>query len=117
MEDCIAEGKLLDENDLKILSDKAYAMCAAIVRSGNESADQEQLFRHRRHGQRLLNKWCLNLLSFLMLEGSGQRPQVYRQLVVSEPEEMTGWRHGEVSLRTSLEKTPRSQECPDVLFQ
>jgi hypothetical protein len=116
MEDRIAEGKLLDENDLRLLADKAYSMCAAIVRSGNESADPEQLFRHRRHGQSLLNKWCLNLLAFLMLEGSGQRPQVYRQLVVPDPDEMTGWRHGEVSLRTSLEKTPRSQECPAVLF-
>jgi hypothetical protein len=116
IEDRIAAGKLLDEKDMKEFADRAYAKCAAILRSAREISEPGSMFRHRRYGEKLLSKWCMNLLSFLLMEGGGQRPQVYRQLIVPEPAEIAEWNTKEVSLRTSLEKTPRSHECPAVLF-
>jgi hypothetical protein len=100
---------------MKEFADRAYAKCAAILRSGRETTEPESMFRHRRHGETLLNKWCMNLLSFLLMDGGGQQPQVYRHLIVPEPAEIAEWGTKEVSLRTSLEKNSQEPGMPSCL--
>ena len=114
-----AAGKLLVEGDMDVFAERAYAACRGILKSAKECKPATELFLSRPSGPTLINKWCINLLSYLMMVGNGQRPQVYRLLILPTPEQMRSWVEDadkEVSLRTLLEKTPRSMECPAVLF-
>jgi hypothetical protein len=114
-----AAGKLLDEGDMDLFAERAYTACRGIIKSAKECKPARDVFQSSQSGCSLINKWCINLLSFLMMVGNGQRPQVYRLLLLPTPEQMRSWVVGadrEVSLRTLLEKTPRSMECPGVLF-
>jgi hypothetical protein len=55
---------------------------------------------------------------YLMFVAEGQRPQAFRSLVVPEETELSAWRRKgqrvKVVIHVSLEKTPRSRECPAV---
>jgi hypothetical protein len=113
-----AAGKLLNEGDMDAFAERAYEACRGILKSAKQCRPAKELFTRGLGGPALTNKWCLNLLSFLRMVGNGQRPQVYRQLLLPTPEQMNSWTNAEkdVSLRAFLEKTPRSMECPAVLF-
>jgi hypothetical protein len=114
-----AAGKLLDESDMDSFAERAYAACRGILKSAKECKPARDLFTSSPSGSSLISKWCINFLSFLMMVGNGQRPQVYRMLLLPTPEQMRSWMEDsgrEVSLRTLLEKTPRNMECPAVLF-
>lgn len=69
----------------------------------------------------LLSKWCINLLSLVMLQAGGQRPQVFWQLQIPTMEEMMDFENlaeGKryLSLRTVVEKRQRDPNFPDVIL-
>jgi hypothetical protein len=118
LEDREAAGKMMSEYDMEQFAEKSYQDALGVLRTAREFPAPTDLFRKPRTGIMLINKWCVNLTVLLMMTGNGQRPQVYRQLIVPAPELINSWGKAgmEVSLRTFLEKTPRNMECPGVLF-
>jgi hypothetical protein len=121
LEGKMACGKLLEEKDMNAFEDIAYKKCRDLVRSATEClGGAAELFGDTRAGQQRLNKWALNFMVYLMFVAGGQRPQVFRSLVVPEETELSAWRRdgkrAEVALHVPLEKTPRSRECPAVQF-
>lgn len=68
-----------------------------------------------------MSKWRINLLSFLALQGGGQRPQAHSQLQLPRAEELddlssTAGVEGAFELQTAVEKTPRALDSPSVIF-
>lgn len=121
LDEKMACGKLLTEEDMKEFEKMALSKCVEVLESALESgSDPADLFRNRMRGQKLLDKWCLNFMVFLLFAGAGQRPQVFRSLLVPEEDVIQRWRRGgtnvEVALCAPFDKTLRAQECPAVMF-
>jgi len=69
------------------------------------------------YAERVLKKWCLNFLVFLILQGGGQRPQVYACIKAPELTDlvrMDGQQrtNGHFSLITGTEKRARPSSAP-----
>lgn len=69
------------------------------------------------HGEKLLQKWCLNLMVFLIFKGGGQRPQVYacvkcpgidRLAIMEDHAKSSGY----FTMVTGTEKRPRPKSAP-----
>jgi hypothetical protein len=93
--------------------------CRDLVRNATEYlGGAAELFGYNRAGQQRLNKWALKFMIYSMFVAGGQRPQVFRSLVVPEETELFAWQRqnqrAEISLHVPLENTPRSRECPAV---
>ena len=70
---------------------------------------------------KIVQKWCMNFLSTMMLHGGGQRPQVMSMIEAPKKIDLVDLRNmvkesGVFSLRVSYEKRIRSVDLPHVLF-
>lgn len=69
------------------------------------------------HAEKLLKKWCLNLLVLLIFQGGGQRPQVYACVKCPALDrlatmEADGSETGYFTMVTGTEKRPRPVSAP-----
>lgn len=69
------------------------------------------------HADKILQKWCLNLLVLLILKGGGQRPQVYACVKCPELAGLIIMENqckevGHFTLVTGTEKRPRPRNAP-----
>jgi hypothetical protein len=122
LEEKFSRGKMLEEKDVASFEKIAFEKCKGILRTAQGCpGGGAELFARPHVGDKMLKKWCLNMMVYLMFTGGGQRPQVFRMLLVPEEDEIAEWfahrrNNDTISLRTPFEKTPRSQECPVVGF-
>lgn len=70
--------------------------------------------------QGLIRKWFINFLLLFIFAAGGQRPQVYAKLQTPTPEELRDMKESVrkndyFELRTSMEKTQRSLDMPNVV--
>eukprot|EP00172_Hildenbrandia_rubra_P004469 Plantae.Rhodophyta-Hildenbrandia_rubra.ctg911.p1 GENE.Plantae.Rhodophyta-Hildenbrandia_rubra.ctg911~~Plantae.Rhodophyta-Hildenbrandia_rubra.ctg911.p1 ORF type:complete len:636 (+),score=82.20 Plantae.Rhodophyta-Hildenbrandia_rubra.ctg911:3961-5868(+) len=120
----VARGEFLAPADFATSSKTAKDCMDGIMRSYERKAGElgrERAGRWVGRKKDLINKWSINLISFLILQGGGQRPQVCSQLQLPGPEELTEMKvsadkEGVFELRTVLEKTPRALDCSNALF-
>jgi hypothetical protein len=115
------KGKMLEESDMEAFQKVARDKCIGVMTAAYENTGGiSELFTRSHVGSRMLDKWALNFMVYLLFASSGQRPQVFSSLLVPETEVMAGWRRqprgAPVGLRAQMEKTPRAQECPAVQF-
>ena len=71
--------------------------------------------------QKLLQKWCVNLIGLLILTGGGQRPQVFSQLQLPLERafprlKLRAEKMQYFEMSTVIEKTRRALDMPNVVF-
>ena len=121
----LERGDFLTPEDFARLSEKAVGALEGIVSSFRQEASDSGWSAASRllaRSKELKRKWCVNLIASMILNGGGQRPQVFCQLQLPhsdrEMEEMKKMakEEGYFQLRTVLEKTTRSSDLPSAVF-
>lgn len=121
LEDRIARAVILFPKDFARLNHVAFGKLVGVMKEYQKKAlevEPSELPRFLTE-RSLLNLFCINFQAVLMLNGGGQRPQVYAELLVPESSELRAildCRDNFFELKTVHEKTGRSPNMPHVLF-
>ena len=122
LEDRVAEGTVFLEEDFrrcfKIVKLELDGIIA-FYESAKNSEGIEQAAA-KLDSKEIIRKWSMNLLLMLIFAAAGQRPQVYTSLQCPDDSELTDMQDQAsrihfFEMRTTIEKTKRKLDFPNVL--
>jgi hypothetical protein len=116
MDQRMAQGKHVVHSDYLRFMNIARTECASLERNLRQKYKEnvQGMLSSSREWKEIVDKWCINILVYIMFAAHGQRTQVYRYMLVPSQEHIEGWKT-QVSIPVLWEKTPRSLECPSVV--
>lgn len=123
-ENRIGSGAYLTEQDIQMYANKSLNVLHEIILQYKEiykDKGHDGVISSIQERRGLINKWCLNFISALMLHGGGQRPQVYTILEAPSKIDLPLLRNAAkesnaFTVKVSHEKRVRSVDLPQVIF-
>ena len=124
MENRVQEGTVFLENDFRKALEIVTTDLEGLVKFYQDVKRQQGRTKalQKLNSKEIMRKWSMNLLLMLVFSAAGQRPQVYTTLQCTDSGELSDMieqsrRIHFFEMRTTVEKTKRKNDFPNVLVQ
>ena len=122
LDERIAEGTVFLEDDFRKSFKIVKGQLDGLIRffQNVKASEGIQVALDRLNAKEIMQKWSMNMLLVLIFSAAGQRPQVYANLQcpddneIRDMQEQAGRLHF-FEMRTTVEKTRRKSDFPNVL--